>query len=155
MPDKTTALLFRTAVLTFEELGFLLPSEEVDARQAAAAPSAMVSLDFAGPFAGTLLLRLYGDLLPELAANMLGEEETPPLQEQLDALGEVTNVICGNLLPAIAGREQVFDLGEPRVAAGASPADDADFGELRAETTVGLAGGRAELSLYVRAEAKV
>ncbi|MBN2171605.1 MAG: chemotaxis protein CheX [Candidatus Krumholzibacteriota bacterium] len=155
MPDKTTVQLFRTAVLTFEELGFLLPSEEIDARQAAAALAAVVHLDFTGPFAGTLELRFYGDLLPELAANMLGEEEPPPFQEQLDALGEVTNVICGNLLPAIAGREQVFDLCEPRVAADGPPAGNQALGELQAEAAVGLAGGRAELSLYVRADAVV
>jgi len=39
-----------------------------------------------------------------------GLAEPPSPAEQRDALHEVANVICGSLLPAIAGTDQVFTL---------------------------------------------
>jgi hypothetical protein len=73
----------------------------------------------------------------------------PPLARtiQVDALGEVTNVICGNVLPALAGRDAVFDLGAPRpLDAHAAPGSAAE-----AEVLLGLGAGRALVSLHLEA----
>jgi chemotaxis protein CheY-P-specific phosphatase CheC len=66
---------------------------------------------------GDLLLIISDAAMPELASNMLGmdEEETPPEDQQRDAVKETLNVICGNLLPKIGGVEAVFDIQAPEI----------------------------------------
>ena len=78
------------------------------------AHAAMV--DFTGPFGGQLFVAISNDMLAPLASNMLGldpGEEAPEGVDPVDALKELLNVICGNLLPALAGDEVVFHIGAP------------------------------------------
>lgn len=73
-----------------------------------------------------------------------------PSERQLeDALGEVANVICGNLLPAIAGSTEIFRLDPPRP--GVPVRHACSVGELVSTLVLGLDGGRAEVSLYATA----
>jgi hypothetical protein len=48
-----------------------------------------------------------------IAENILGETDDPEPSLQLDALGEVANVICGNVLP---------EVDDPRPLTGCRPA---------------------------------
>uniref|UniRef100_A0A7C4MR39 Chemotaxis phosphatase CheX-like domain-containing protein n=1 Tax=Desulfatirhabdium butyrativorans TaxID=340467 RepID=A0A7C4MR39_9BACT len=74
----------------------------------------IVTVEFDGPFSGALVLMAAEETLPELTASMLGVEETEISSEQKeDALKETLNVVCGNLLPRIAGKEAVFDIARP------------------------------------------
>ena len=70
---------------------------------------------FEGPVSGAFKLTVNSEMLPLLAANMLGlaDESASTPEEQDDALKELANVLCGNLLPAIAGTEPVFDVHAP------------------------------------------
>ena len=115
MNKKLETELYNAATLAFEELGFLLPTPEIDEQQLNARVEATVSIDFEGPFSGNLLVRICGGLLPILAANMLGEDEAPSKSLQYDALGEIANVICGNMLPGIAGSKDIFHVSPPRL----------------------------------------
>jgi CheY-specific phosphatase CheX len=144
MPISLEQELYRAAILTFEELSFMLPADTLDARQQAAKPSARASISFAGPFAGNLVVTAYGDLLPMISANMLGQDTPPAQNEQLDALREISNVVCGNLLPGLAGLEAVFDIFPPAVV---SPLGPGLQGEKAAEVEVGLEGGRFHFAL--------
>src|SRR5262249_21385176 len=100
------------AALTFEELA-LMPVSGPARKRAKSRRPVSVQVSFDGPCAGTLYLSVDEQLLPNLAAKMLGEEEAPSMDLQCDALGEFANVVCGNLLPRIAGKEAVFDMGVP------------------------------------------
>ena len=142
MSNKLETELYKAATLTFEELGFLLPTPEINEQQLNAQAEAAVSVDFEGPFSGKLLLRVYGGLLPIIAANMLGQEDAPSETLQRDALGEIVNVICGNMLPGIAGSKDVFHVSSPRAA------ESTDLPPV-AEVQVGLGLGRADLLLFV------
>ncbi len=145
MNSAWNTALRQATVLTFETLCFLVADPEVSPPQELAAHEATVRLDFVGPFAGTLELRLFGDLLPVLVENMLGDDGTRTRTEQLDALGEITNVIGGNTLPAIAGVEAVFEIGPPAPA----PTPEPLLAETPcAEAQVGLEHGRVEVRLY-------
>jgi CheY-specific phosphatase CheX len=150
----TTSLetsLFRAAATTFEELGFLFPSRDLDDAQSDAAPAVAVEVGFDGETAGALIVQLCGDILGDLAANMLGQEEAPEERLQLDALGEVANVICGNVLPTLAGGQAVYRLEAPRpVATAVEPAQ-----RPRAHVRVGLDGGRADIWLVAAGEVAV
>jgi hypothetical protein len=148
-----TALL-QAAVLTFEELCFLFPEAEVGAEQLQTSLEASVRVRFHGPVAGGLVLRLYGNLLASLASNMLGEEGPLPVAKQYDALGEIANVICGNLLPKIMDPQDIFQLGVPEILApAASAAQDGEI--LVASGQLGLEDGRVELQLFTDAAYEV
>lgn len=137
--------LYQAAALTFEELGFLFPNEDLEPGQQTAAVDGLVSVDFQGPFNGSLILRVCGDILPTLAANMLGEDESPTIALQHDVLGELGNVVCGNALPLIAGREVVFRLSPPCVLSTSPVLENA-----AAQTQIGLEEGRADVFLFVK-----
>ncbi|MDZ7260502.1 MAG: chemotaxis protein CheX [candidate division KSB1 bacterium] len=152
MNSKLKTELFKAAVLTFEELGFLLPNEEIEECQQNAQAEATVSVEFQGPFRGKLVVTVCGGLLPILAANMLGEELVPSERQQLDALGEIANVICGNMLPGIAGPKEVFQVGAPQLVESADSLNR-NRESLVAEVQVGLEQGRAELKLFLDSDA--
>ena len=75
-------------------------------------------MKFTGPFNGELAIAAPDEMCPELAANVLGLEPDDEIVQAnpYDALKELLNVACGNLLTAIAGDEPVFDLTPPEVA---------------------------------------
>ena len=136
--------LATAAISTFEALGFLVPDERPSAEQLAAPLARGARVTFAGPFAGALAVRVSDDVATALAANMLGVDAVHGGDRLVqDALGEVANVICGNLLPEIAGRAAVFHLGAPEAIPVDAPAAPA------LAVTLGVEGGRAEVALHV------
>jgi hypothetical protein len=146
MSKSLEKALYKAAALTFEELGFMLPSPELEPEQLAAKPEVAVTVRFRGPFNGGLTILLCGPLLPAIAANMLGEESTPSVEQQQDALREVGNVICGNMLPLIAGTRPVFNVDLPQVITDlAMVAQDTSL----ACSQLGIEKGRAELKLHI------
>lgn len=154
--SNTTDLLLRQATAsTFEELAFLYP-EDADARDAIAvdsspsdadSPIASAAVDFHGPLRGRLVLRVSARLLPVIAANMLGEQESQFTPLQRDALGEIANVVCGNLLPALAGADAVFRLDAPQWRGSGTDARDGD--RPYADATLNIEGGSAKVELFV------
>ncbi len=147
--SKMTEALTRAAVLTFEKLAFLLPDQDLNAQQKAAGNEARVTVPFKGPFQGSLVVRIYGGVLPLLTANMLGETTRPDERTQQDALGELANVICGNALPSIAGSKEVFHLGAPQVERYRGSPWGQDHGPASAQISLGLEEGRAEVALHI------
>ncbi len=134
----------------FEGLAFMFsfPLEEGEDLHSSPATTARVS--FSGDWSGHMMLRMSDDLLPPLAANMLGLSEDDAgvdLSQQQDALRELVNVLCGAVLPDIAGAEAVFDLSAPEIAAGS--ADAADGPNLAGVARLAVDDGYAEVALYV------
>ena len=117
MNEQNNEILSRVVAETLEQLAFLLSfpydgqaKEELDSSVAA-------RVLFTGPFSGAIVIAVSAKVLSELTANMLGvdcEEETTSDQKE-DALKETVNVICGNLLPVIAGKRAVFDIDVPKI----------------------------------------
>jgi hypothetical protein len=149
MSKSTAKALFNAAAMTFEELGFMFPISDLDELQLYAQVDAAAKVDFEGPFSGTLLVQICGGILPILTANMLGDGERPSVQLQQDALGEIANIICGNLLPEIAGREQIFHLSSPSRCSSRDSEKMVSAGLPAAEARVGLEQGRADLLLFL------
>ncbi len=148
MSSTTVRSLSQATTATFEELAFLFPETELSPEQAAAPLDVAVSVDFRGPLNGRLVVRASGCILPAIAANMLGAEESQQLPLQRDALGEIGNVICGHVLPLIAGADKIFNLAAPRVhAEGEMLHRDTD--KYEAKIQVGVEDGRAEATLFL------
>jgi len=109
-------ILFETAQRIFEEAAFAFvdyPSEEECDMSDDKSISCMVG--FSGPFTGRMIITSSEALARTVAANMMGVEEDDEDSEKKckDALGEILNMICGNLLPAIAGTKVEFRIGAP------------------------------------------
>lgn len=75
-----------------------------------------VRMTFSGDRTGTLEMAVPAELCGELAANVLGVEPDDPacIEKGADALQELLNVLCGQLLTAVAGEDVVCDLSQPK-----------------------------------------
>ncbi len=113
-PTDLPRLLREVAEQTFNELAFTFPRDQAEAVASNGVPNFEVeaSVQFNGIFAGRLVLTTGRAAMAMVAANMLGlmDGERASADEQQDALKELVSVVCGNLLPAVAGTQMVFSL---------------------------------------------
>ncbi|HOY62308.1 MAG TPA: chemotaxis protein CheX [bacterium] len=74
------------------------------------------TLEFDGEFSGSMSMSASYSLAKTMAANLLGADDLDPEAEskKTDAIGELLNMVCGNLLPEIAGTSPEFKIGAPR-----------------------------------------
>jgi len=121
----------RVTVSVLSDLAFLFadPAEAAGLPETPPAPYWLARMTFSGPQSGGLELALPVSLAPQIAANMLGVEESECAQPGpgKDAVKELLNVICGQILTTVAGTEPVFDLSVPEV----TEVDDAAWRALR------------------------
>jgi CheY-specific phosphatase CheX len=138
--------LQKAACEVLEELAFMLPSRDLNETQQNAPFKMASAVSFSGPVSGKLILAIYGDLLPTIAANMLGDFETPTEFQQTDALRELTHVICGNMLPHLLGDDAVYTIAAPSIIE-----EEAlrlpDHGGAPEQLEIGMEHGRANLML--------
>lgn len=112
------AMLARVFSQVAENLAFMfVEPQEDESLLDPAGPCVAAEMTFTGPFSGTLTLAAPLAFCPVVAANVLGVEPDDELAtaQPYDALNELLNVTCGNLLTTLAGEEPVFDLTVPAV----------------------------------------
>lgn len=150
--EATDKILSTVAKQVFESVAYvsLRPEEDevgVDLR----GDMVKAAVAFKGPFNGQLQIEVPRSLLPELACNMLGEDEdSPGINAQgMDALGELTNIICGNLLERLAGPGPIFNLGAPKIQSIVYSARVATEAKPKAQAKIFLETGWAVLALFV------
>jgi CheY-specific phosphatase CheX len=117
-----------------EDLAFMFAEEPDDEDLfETGAPYVTVSMPYNGPSTGTVSLSVPEVICPEIAANVLGLDPDNEIITAIphDALKELLNVICGNLLTKMAGEEPVFDLSVPEV----HPLDTEGWNAMRGEPT--------------------
>jgi hypothetical protein len=150
MNDTLEPILREVAEDTLQSLAFLFPLEP-EAEVDQTGETAIAKVNYTGPCSGCLLVTVPRSMLPPLTANMLGlpEAQAPAGEEEVDALKELANVICGNLLPAVAGREAVFRISAPEVLEASGPDLDPAHGEPAGTAFVPLEEGWARLQLYM------
>jgi CheY-specific phosphatase CheX len=113
-----TDALARAIREVFESLCFMLPAPVGSIPPEPETLSRVVlAVDFRGAGTGTLHLTLPDSMIAPVASSMLGEDGPLELSEQYDAVCELANIVCGNVLPLVAGERAVFDLASPRVIA--------------------------------------
>ncbi len=128
MNAEWTAALAQAVREVFENLCFMLPSHPRTSLppEAPSLSRVILAVDFSGAGRGALHLTLPDAMIAPVASAMLGEDGQLELSEQYDAVCELANIVCGNVLPLIAGERAVFDLSSPRVIA----TMDADLGDI-------------------------
>lgn len=127
MNEHNNEILSRVASETLEQLTFLFSFPADEKIKTELDSVAVARVMFTGPFSGALVITVSAQVLSELTANMLGVdcEEVTTSHQKDDALKESINVICGNLLPAIAGRQAIFDIGSPEIITGSEAIKEA------------------------------
>jgi CheY-specific phosphatase CheX len=117
MSDPIKQRLHRVAEEILEKLAFMFSFPEDDRDETDYESALAASVSFTGPFSGALVMVVSDQILPELTGNMLGidDDEGTSLEQRHDALKELINVICGNLLPAIAGKHSIFHVNAPTI----------------------------------------
>ena len=138
--------LMEAAVATFEQVVFLLPDTPPDERQRARPVHAVARICFSGPAAGELHVHAGEGLLAQLVENMMGQDvDSEALQ--LDALGEIANIICGQVFPHL-DPFSAFVQQPPQVVVHTDGAAAIE-GEPVAHIELGLEGSRADVLLYL------
>ncbi len=135
--SSAEATLSRVASTVLSDLCFYCADE---GSGAGAGECATATIPFHGSWRGWFALSVERSLLGELTANLLGDEEASEA-DALSALLELTNVICGNVLPELESPDVVFDLGSPALGDGAFPAEAQPFASAE------LDGGRVRLRI--------
>jgi len=127
----------------FESLCRLFP--EMEGNESAEAPySEAVAVEFSGPVRGIFYLYFQSRLRRAVAEAML--ESAPTTQQEEDAMKEMANVICGNMLPYVVGPEPVFTLSPPRRE---SLSEKRASTETTVSTQVIFPQGAAEMSVFL------
>ena len=151
MSEDIATVLGQTAARILEELVFLFttPVDDPEAKQTDAMTATKVT--FTGPLSGTLVMRLSNRVLPELTANMLGldNHDDITLEDQLGSLTETLNIICGNFLPELAGKKEVFDIGQPMVITENDVSDFHNGNMTISHVILGLEEGLCRLDLFI------
>lgn len=113
MPMPPTTSLFQAATSTFESLALLFPEERPADGVEFIPMTSVMSVTYRGECTGRVVIGASAGVLEALAENMLGAAAAPDPSLQRDALGEVANVITGNVLPMMHGARAVFHLDAP------------------------------------------
>ena len=118
-PDKQTETLRQVIADVLERFAFTFVEDEEP--QFHEAGWLLSDLAFTGPVRGKVSLALSRELASELGVNILGvDPETAPPDVAEDAIKELTNIICGDLLYRLYGQQAVFDLCVPALRTAAT-----------------------------------
>ncbi|MCD4824358.1 MAG: chemotaxis protein CheX [Phycisphaerae bacterium] len=152
-------VLAHTAEQTFGELAFMLVIPEDSPHPQEKTPLGYAAgVDFSGPFGGKLFVGIAEETLHPLAENMLGIDPGESMPEGVtleDALKELLNVICGNLLPAIAGDEAEFNIGGPELLPVSQLPAEVPGQDFAGKVGLDLDSGRAEVVMFVEQGAEI
>ncbi len=152
MTEKIKEILYGVAEDIFEKLAFIFSFREEERGDMDYGDAVAAGVSFSGQFKGRLVMVVSADMLPELAGNMLGMDDVndSTAEQQHDALKELINVVCGNLLPKIAGKEIVFNVDAPRIIS-----DPAAIGRSESPAAVArlaLEDGQCDILFFVDGE---
>ena len=142
-----------TEVLTrvLETMVFVLPGPDVDRVDAPVEKTmrACAIIRFTGEFNGKVMLTVPANILPDLLRDMLGEDVDAlhSSKQMCDALGELANVMCGNLLIEVVGGKPVFDLKRADVSLHTDPEVLLEGDTVLGSVRVALEAGWAELAV--------
>ena len=117
MTDQEQQLLIATVADVCERFAFMFVDAPMDATPEFDADLHRATLAFKGPRQGTLALVAPPDMAHELAGNVLGLMDPDEVTDEVagQALAELLNIICGELVAELFGKQVVVELGVPEI----------------------------------------
>lgn len=128
-----SATLEDLAVSILGDLAFMIVDPAHDLAPDSGESVLSMSVEYRGPLLGSLRGWCSQAFARELMSLMTGADvsDGADASEVSDALGELMNVLCGNLVTTLYGKDQVFTLGIPQQDADAvvppGPFDQPNF----------------------------
>ncbi|MBF0473668.1 MAG: chemotaxis protein CheX [Nitrospirae bacterium] len=117
MQSEDRETLLRLLEVVLEQLAFMFIEEaEKEDLIVKDGEYLHVSMNFSGFQHGKIEMALHGGMSKLVAANILGiDDEEMIKQSANDAVKELLNIYCGQMLTTIFSSEDVFDLSVPEV----------------------------------------
>lgn len=116
MNESHKETLQEVLIEIFEQFAFVFVEESDDGDPPDDGPL-LAEIAFSSPsHSGRLILAASRSLCLEVAQNVLGEEEQEnlPWNASRNALQEMVNIACGNVLARLYGTKEKFELSVPR-----------------------------------------
>jgi CheY-specific phosphatase CheX len=148
MKTKIENLLKEAAIRTFENICFMFVEPDLEDTQKNMALEAAAEVKFQGIYSGKLIIESRGGLSLAIAVNMLSNNH-PSSQQKKDALGEIANIICGNIVPALGRRKEMgYKIESPTFFKKSELLKEEKKKPL-AEVTLNFNEGRADIKFFV------
>jgi CheY-specific phosphatase CheX len=149
MKTQIEKFLIESTVKTLEDLCFMYQEPELKDAQENLPLEAAAEVKYrSDDFTGKLLIETRGGLFSAIATNILSNDDISD-QQKKDALGEIANIICGNVVPSLGGGGREYKIDPPT----SLNKDDLLKEEWREEPVAGITlnfnDGRADIKLFV------
>ena len=148
MKKQIENVLKESTIKTFEDICFIYQVPELKDDQKNLALEAAAEVKFRGNFTGKLVIETRGGLFSAIAANMLSND-VPNAQQKKDALGEIANIICGNVVPSLGRSEPEYKIEGPRCLNKDDLLKEEKQEKPLAEIALNFNQGRADIKLFV------
>ncbi len=147
MQQQKSATLTAIFSDVLANLAFMFTDED-DAPPEADGGWSEASIEYHGCVGGALRLVYPKPFAIELAANLLGTDpaDVDAESQAADAVKELMNIICGQLVTAMHGTGAVFNLSIPQVEA-LSGVPDFSYEQNENICAIGVSGHKIQLSL--------
>lgn len=148
MKTRIKKVLEEATVSTFEDICFIYTVPELKDIQKHLKLEAAAEVKYRGNFSGKLIIETRGDLLSAIAANILSNDLSS-IQQKDDALGELANIICGNIVPYLGRGGKGYKIESPRSLNKKELSEEKKQGKPVAKVTLNFDQGRADIKFYV------
>ena len=149
MKTQIKKVLIESTIRTFEDLCFMYQEPELKDAQENLPLEAAAEVKYrSDDFTGKLLIETRGGLFSAIATNILSNDD-PSSQQKKDALGEIGNIICGNVVPSLGGGGREYKIEPPRSLNKDDLLKEEWQEEPVAEITLNFNDGRADIKLFV------
>ncbi|MBX2851221.1 MAG: chemotaxis protein CheX [Phycisphaeraceae bacterium] len=117
MQHDQSEIIEQVATEVLEQLAFMFADPATPDELPETITEAYVAqIGIRGAATGKLTVVAGHEICAELTANITGEEaDEVSIESAVMAIGELTNVLCGQMLTQIAGTDPVFDLEPPAI----------------------------------------
>lgn len=149
MNTKIEKALENASVSTFEDICFMYQVPELKDKQKNLKPEAVSEVKYRGDYNGRLVIETRGGLFTAIAANMLSSEN-PTAQQKKDALGEVGNIICGNVVTSLGRVKQGYKIESPRFLKKDESLANKKQEKPLAKITLNFNEGRADIKFFAK-----
>jgi CheY-specific phosphatase CheX len=149
MKKQIENVLKEATIITLEDLCFIYQVPELKDAQENLPLEAAAEVKYrSDDFTGKLLIETRGGLFSAIATNILSNDD-PSAQQKKDALGEIANIICGNVVPSLGGGGREYKIEPPRSLNKDDLLKEEKQGKPLAEITLNFNDGRADIKLFV------
>ncbi|MFA5322872.1 MAG: chemotaxis protein CheX [Smithella sp.] len=148
MKVKIKKALDVASINTFEDVCFMYQVPELKNIQKNLKPEASSAVRYRGDYAGTLLIETSGNLFSAIAANILSTED-PDSRQKRDALGEIANIICGNVVTSLGRGKLGYKIESPKSLSKKELLKKTGHEKPVAEITLNFNEGRADIKFFI------